>query len=107
MMPEKKALTSYAEWKRLEKHAAEVKKLHLRELFSDPGRFDRFSVEDGNLSMILDYSRNLLTEETMKMLLDLVDACKVKEHAQRMFIGEKINFTEGRAVLHTALRNFS
>ena len=106
-MPEKTVLTSYAEWKRLEDHAADVKKLHLRELFSDPGRFDRFSVEDGDPSILLDYSRNLVTEETMKMLMDLADACNVKEQAQRMFSGEKINFTENRAVLHTALRNFS
>jgi len=93
-------------WKKLRTHFAQVKDLHMRELFaSDPQRFDRFSLQCGDL--LLDYSKNRITEQTMALLFELAAECEVKDWARRMFNGEKINFTEQRAVLHTALRNRS
>src|SRR5210317_1934396 len=93
-------------WKALEAHYETVKDLHMRDLFTeDPERFNRFSVRSNDL--LLDFSKNRITAETLRLLLDLAGECKVQECAQRMFSGEKINFTEQRAVLHTALRNRS
>mgnify|MGYP001552093678 FL=1 len=93
-------------WKALEAHYETVKDLHMRDLFTeDPERFNRFSVRSNDL--LLDFSKNRITVETLRLLLDLAGECKVQECAQRMFSGEKINFTEQRAVLHTALRNRS
>jgi len=100
-----KMLTNFREWKLLEKHYKKIKKLHLRNLFRDPDRFKKFSVND--LGILLDYSKNLITEETMELLFKLAKASYVKEYIQKMFNGEKINFTEDRAVLHIALRNRS
>src|SRR3989339_1942859 len=96
-------------WKALETHAKDIrrKKLHLRELFRDKKRFDRFSIRAENLSILLDYSKNLATDKTIKLLLNLAKSSGVREHAEKMFAGEKINWTEKRAVLHTALRNRS
>lgn len=93
-------------WKQLDAHYTQVKDVHMRDLFmEDPQRFERFSLRCGEL--LLDYSKNRITDETMRLLFDLAEACDVKGWAQRMFSGEKINFTEQRAVLHTALRNRS
>ncbi|XP_059849311.1 glucose-6-phosphate isomerase-like [Hypanus sabinus] len=82
--------------------------LNLRKLFeAEPDRFCRFSLtlntDDGDL--LLDYSKNLITEEVMKLLINLAKSRGVEEARKRMFSGEKINFTENRAVLHIALRN--
>lgn len=82
----------------------------MRELFeSDKNRFDKFSIKldtpDGKV--LLDYSKNIITEETMELLLKLAKAKGVEEMREKMFSGEKINFTENRAVLHIALRNRS
>jgi glucose-6-phosphate isomerase len=93
------------EWKLLKKHYQKIKEAHLRELFRQPGRFERFSVKTG--SLLLDYSKNRVTEETMTLLFDLARACDVPGAIRRMFNGEKINWTEQRAVLHVALRNRS
>jgi len=94
------------EWKSLQDHQGEVEPLHLRDLFADdPRRAETFSVEDCGL--LLDYSKNRVTAETMKRLVALAEAMGLKEAIERMFTGEKINSTEGRAVLHTALRNRS
>jgi len=80
--------------------------LHLRDLFAkDPERFARFSIEAGDL--FLDYSKHRITQDTMRLLFDLARQQKVKEWTEKMFTGEKINGTEGRAVLHVALRNRS
>ena len=91
------------EWKALQKHYSKMQKIHLKDLFKDQQRFEKFSIKD--LSILLDYSKNIITEETMKLLFDLAKAGGVKEYVEKMFKGEKINFTEGRAVLHIALRN--
>ena len=93
-------------WTALRRHHLEMSGTHMRELFSgDPGRFGRFSLRVGDI--LLDYSKNILTERTMGLLLDLARQQRVEERREAMFAGEKINVTEGRAVLHVALRNRS
>ena len=78
----------------------------MKEMFaSDPERFNKFSMTFEDI--LLDYSKNRITEETMDLLYKLADQQEVKKKAQAMFAGEKINDTEGRAVLHVALRNQS
>lgn len=99
-------LTDRAEWQRLQQHYAEIATVHLRDLFqADPGRAEAFSLEACGL--LLDYSKNRITAETMRLLVDLARAAGVPQAIGRMFSGEKINVTEGRAVLHVALRNRS
>lgn len=93
-------------WQLLEAHAQEMKKQHMKKLFAaDPHRFSRFSTcaED----IVFDYSKNIITDQTIQLLIQLASECGIKEAIVSMFAGEKINETEGRAVLHTALRNFS
>ncbi|MEQ8355960.1 MAG: glucose-6-phosphate isomerase [Kiloniellaceae bacterium] len=90
----------------LRAHHAEVKGLRLRDLFAeDAQRFGRFSLRLGDL--LLDYSKNLILPETMEKLLALARAAELEAGRDAMFAGERINSTEGRAVLHTALRNRS
>src|SRR5258708_1843824 len=97
-------LTDPPEWKALEEHHAEFDGVHLRALFADdPARADRFLASAGELTV--DYSKHLVTDETMRLLLDLAAARGVAELRDQMFEGAKINVTEGRAVLHTALRD--
>ena len=97
-------LTTSAIWQTLVKHQQEIAPKHMRELFEeDPRRFDKFSLRFNDI--LLDYSKNRITEETMTRLLQLAREAHVEEWRDRMFSGEKINFTENRAVLHTALRN--
>jgi glucose-6-phosphate isomerase len=86
------------------------KKLNMSEMFkSDPDRFSKFSqilnTADGDL--LVDYSKNIVNDEVMKLLFDLARTRKVEQFRDAMFRGDKINFTEGRAVLHIALRNRS
>lgn len=103
-MHNREKLTSMKEWGKLVSHYSEMKNINLRQLFDkDPQRGERFTVEDE--SLYFDYSKNLITEETMKLLLDLAEKCDLKNEIERMFTGEKINGTEERAVLHTVLRN--
>ena len=93
-------------WQKLEDHYQEVAPKHLRELFAqDPQRFEKFSLhlED----MLVDLSKNRVTEETMQLLTDLAEELALPAAIEGMFRGEPINATEGRAVLHTALRNFT
>lgn len=98
--------TSTNAWKQLTAHAAKMKQVQMRDLFkSDANRFQKFSSCEQDI--VFDYSKNIITEETMQLLLQLADECKVKESIEQMFTGEEINHTEKRAVLHTALRNFS
>ncbi len=96
-------LASLPEWTKLQAHYEKAKSLHLRELFaSDPGRAERLTVEAAGL--FLDYSKNRITDETIRLLLDLAKARKIEAHRDAMFSGEKINVSENRAVLHVALR---
>ncbi len=93
-------------WKALEAHWRAVAPLHLRELFAqDPARFPRLSLE--RCGILLDYSKNRLTAQTLPLLLDLAEQADLSAWIGRMFGGERINFTEQRAVLHVALRNRS
>ena len=97
-------LTETAPWKALAAHYREIRDVHMRELFAaDPDRFSRFSLEIEDL--LLDFSKNRIDETSIRLLMDLARASGVGEAARAMFSGEKINWTEGRAVLHVALRN--
>ncbi|MEJ2645005.1 MAG: glucose-6-phosphate isomerase, partial [Gammaproteobacteria bacterium] len=99
-------LTQTGAWRALTDHYYEIRPLHMSELFSsDSRRFERFSLQFEDI--LLDYSKNRITEETMGLLLDLARERDVPGWIERMFAGEKINTTEGRAVLHVALRNRS
>lgn len=98
--------TTTSAWKNLSHHASAMKKVHMRELFAqDPNRFSAFSQQEGDL--LFDYSKNIITQETMQLLNHLARECGLPEAIESMFAGEKINRTENRAVLHTALRNLS
>ncbi len=98
--------TSTQAWKELKDHFSEMKKNHMRDLFrNDPDRFSKFSM--CNKDIVFDYSKNIITNKTMQLLLRLAEECKVKDAIASMFNGDKINETEKRSVLHTALRNFS
>ncbi len=93
-------------WQALQVHQAEIAPLHMRDLFArDAQRYERFSQQTD--AILLDYSKNRITAQTMSLLLELARQARVEEWTERMFKGEKINVTEGRAVLHTALRNRS
>ncbi len=93
-------------WAELQAHHQRISGLHMRDLFdADPQRFERFSVEAGDF--LLDYSKNRITDETLPLLLRLARDRRLEAWRDRMFDGERINNTEGRAVLHTALRNRS
>lgn len=95
-------LTDRAAWKALEAHAGEMSGVSLRALFEASDRAERFSLRVGDL--LLDYSKNRISEETVSRLVALAEEVKLSEWVEAMFTGEKINATEGRAVLHTALR---
>lgn len=105
MLPTLDPTTTLA-WKELELHAHEMQARHMKDLFAqDPDRFDRFSQTFEEV--LIDYSKNIITEETLQLLYRLAGECGVKEATEKMFTGETINGTEGRAVLHVALRNRS
>jgi len=90
-------------WQALEAHAEEVKGTHLRDLFTtDPGRAERLTGEAAGL--FLDYSKNRVTDETLRLLVELAEQAGVVERRDAMFAGERINVTENRSVLHVALR---
>jgi glucose-6-phosphate isomerase len=90
-------------WAALARHHAQVKDLHLRELFaSDPRRGERMTLEAAGI--FLDYSKNRVTDETLRLLLELAEESGLRERIDAMFRGDKINVTEDRAVLHVALR---
>jgi glucose-6-phosphate isomerase len=98
-----KPLTQRPAWKALAAHHKKIKNLHLRKLFTvDPKRGERLTVEAAGLQ--LDYSKNRITDQTLKLLLQLAKESGLRENIEAMFSGEKINVTENRAVLHVALR---
>ncbi len=97
------SLTGRPGWKALESHHTKVRDLHLRQLFADdPKRGERLATEA--VGLYLDYSKNRVTDETLKLLLQLARECELRERIDAMFRGDKINITENRAVLHVALR---
>ena len=90
-------------WKALQNHYKKVRNLHLRSLFADdPGRGERMTAEAAGL--FLDYSKNRITDRTLKLLIRLAEESGLGSRIEAMFSGEKINVTEKRAVLHIALR---
>ena len=92
-------------WQALTRHHKAIKDAHMRDLFeADPKRFETFSVRLGD-DLLLDYSKNRVTAETMALLMDLAREMDLPGRIQAMFGGERINVTENRAVLHTALRH--
>ena len=100
------SLTRLPAWQALDSHFDHVKDLTIKDLFAaEPDRFDRFST--GVDGLLLDYSKNRITAETMALLRGLAAACDVEGWRDRMFAGDRINGTENRAVLHIALRNRS
>ena len=97
------SLTARPAWKALAAHHEKVRGVHLRELFADdPERGERLTAEA--VGLFLDYSKNRITDETLKLLLQLAEESGLRERIDAMFRGEKINVTENRAVLHVALR---
>ncbi|MCI0486225.1 MAG: glucose-6-phosphate isomerase [Blastocatellia bacterium] len=100
------ALTQSEAWKALEAHHKDIASKHMRDMFAqDPDRFEKFSLRFEDL--LLDYSKNRITEDTIELLLNLARQASLEDWTARMFSGEKINITEDRAVLHIALRNRS
>jgi glucose-6-phosphate isomerase len=96
-------LTQRPAWKGLESHYRQVRELHLRRLFADdPSRGDRLTVEA--VGLYLDYSKNRVTDETLRLLLQLAEESGLRGRIDAMFRGDRINLTENRAVLHVALR---
>ncbi|HET7100499.1 MAG TPA: glucose-6-phosphate isomerase [Terriglobia bacterium] len=99
----RKSLTRRQAWKALQAHYKQMKDSHLRDLFAAaPGRGERLTAEAAGI--FLDYSKNLITDETLKLLVDLAEESGLRSRIEAMFQGEKINITEKRAVLHVALR---
>ncbi len=99
-------LTSTAAWKELTDHYEEIKSVQMKDLFkADPERFAKYSLTKEDI--LFDFSKNIITEKTFQLLQKLANECKLKDAINAMFDGEKINQTENRSVLHTALRNFS
>ena len=96
--------TTTKSWQNLRRHYEKTKSLHMRDLFAeDSRRFDKFSICFNDL--LVDYSKNRITEETLKGLIALAEECDLNNAIEKMFGGAKINETENRAVLHIALRN--
>jgi glucose-6-phosphate isomerase len=103
MKLKRKSLTRLPAWKSLAQQSKELRKLHLRQLFADdPSRGETFTAEAAGL--FFDYSKNRITETTLKLLLQLAEECDLHGRIDATFRGEKINVTEKRAVLHVALR---
>lgn len=98
--------TQTAAWKALLAHHAEMKTVQIKDLFKkDPKRFEKMSILFNEI--LFDYSKNIITDETLEKLQQLAEDCQVKNAVKSIFEGEKINGTEHRAVMHMALRNFS
>lgn len=97
------SLTALPAWKALQSHFEKIREQHLRDLFASDGeRGKKLAVE--GIGIYLDYSKNRVTEETIQLLVQLAEESGLKDRIEAMFTGEKINITENRAVLHTALR---
>jgi glucose-6-phosphate isomerase len=105
MFPKINPVTTAA-WRALNDHYNSNKGIKVKNLFAqDPDRYNKFHIEAGDI--LFDYSKNIITQETLSHLLQLANDCQLKQATEAMFNGELINETENRAVLHTALRNFS
>jgi len=103
MANEKAPLAERAAWKALKQHHEQIGEKHLKDFFAeDAGRGARYTAEAAGI--FLDYSKNRVNDETLKLLVQLAEESGVAEHRDAMFRGDKINVTENRAVLHVALR---
>jgi len=101
--PTRQAVSQTAAWKALQRHFPLIESKHMRDLFAeDAERFERFSIQHGQL--FLDYSKNRINAETRELLLALAEQTGLQDAIESMFNGQKINRSEDRAVLHTALR---
>jgi glucose-6-phosphate isomerase len=103
----KKRLTDTQQWHNLQLHYEKVRKFTLRTLFEDQDRFTNFAIHDNNIGLVFDYSKNIITLESKRLLIDLIKAVNLDKHIDKMFAGNNINWTENRAVLHVALRNIT
>jgi glucose-6-phosphate isomerase len=102
-MTTKSSLSDRPAWKALGAHHQQIRETHLRQLFTDdPARGERYTAEAAGI--FLDYSKNRITDETLKLLIQLAEESGLKARIEAMFSGQKINITENRAVLHVALR---
>lgn len=105
-MLKKISLIKASAWKRLSQHCDKIKAMHMKDMFAeDPNRASKFSIKFED--MLVDYSKNIIDEETLNLLLELTEELELKDAIEKMFSGDRINETENRAVLHTALRNRS
>jgi glucose-6-phosphate isomerase len=105
MLPKVNPINTKA-WEQLQVHFMMMQSESMKDLFAqDAERFSKFTIQHEDI--LFDYSKNMITEETVRLLIQLADECKLSESITSMFSGQKINETENRAVLHTALRNFS
>src|ERR1700729_1573556 len=103
MTTQSRSLGERPAWRALEAHFQKTHEMQLSQMFADdPARGERYTVETGGI--FLDYSKNRITDETLKLLVQLAEECGLRAHIDAMFSGEKINITENRAVLHIALR---
>ena len=103
MSAEVPSLTKRPAWEALAAHYRRIEPLHLRQMFADdPQRGERLTLDA--VGLYLDYSKNRVTDETLKLLVKLAEECDLRGRIDAMFRGEKINITENRAVLHVALR---
>ena len=99
-------LSQSAAWRALQDHHRKIDSVHMRELFAqDAQRYEKYSLQFEDI--LLDYSKNRITDETLSLLINLARKAQLNDWIERMFTGDKINFTEHRAVLHIALRNRS
>ncbi len=102
--PNERPLTGLPSWKVLEEHYRKIRNVHLRTLFADdPKRGDRMAVE--GVGLFLDYSKNRITDETIRLFSNLAEECGLPQKIEAMFLGQKINATENRAAFHIALRS--
>ncbi|HWJ25979.1 MAG TPA: hypothetical protein VNS32_05520 [Flavisolibacter sp.] len=93
-------------WTSVEQHAMDMKQVHVKELFAKDGdRFKKYAYCFNDI--LIDFSKNIISDETIQRLIQLANACKLKDAIEAMFEGDLINETEQRSVLHIALRNFS
>jgi len=98
--------TSTRSWQALQQHFEEMKNVHMKDLFATDGeRFNKYSICTSDI--VFDYSKNIISDKTKQLLLELANDCQLPAAIKAMFEGDKINDSEKRAVLHTALRNFS
>src|SRR5512135_2203877 len=98
--------TDTTAWKKLTSHYKTMKSRHMRDMFlKDSKRFAKFSLAFEDITV--DFSKNIVSGRTLKLLMELAQECHVRDAIEKMFGGEKINESEGRAVLHVALRNRS